>query len=70
MILVVLVMQLHILLIDVTTILFMMYSVQDINRHILTNSVSWIDAQYLRTGIVVQWLPSSRFTLLSRGDTK
>ena len=35
-----------------------------------SNSVSWIDAQYLRSGVVVQWLPSSRFTLLSRGDTK
>ena len=26
----------------------------------------WVDAKYLRSGVVVQWLPISRFTLLSR----
>lgn len=28
----------------------------------------WVDARYLRSGVVVQWLPTSRFTLLSRGQ--
>lgn len=28
----------------------------------------WVDARYLRSGAVVQWLPTSRFTLLSRGQ--
>jgi hypothetical protein len=28
----------------------------------------WVDAKYLRSGVVVQWLPISRFTLLSRAE--
>jgi len=30
----------------------------------------WIDAKYLRGGVVVEWIPVNRFTLLSRGETE